>query len=67
MNHKQSTMWQRGQMVLESKEMCDVRHELIRIFNDLSLPMQKHLLAIAEIIAATREVILSESEERRKP
>ena len=45
---------------MDSEEMYEQRHELIKIFNDLSLPLQKQLLAAARIIAATRELVLSE-------
>ena len=45
---------------MDSEEMHEQRHELIKIYNDLTLPLQKQLLVAARIIATTRELVLSE-------
>lgn len=49
---------------MDSKEMCEQRHELIRIFNGLSLPLQRQLLTVARIIDATRDIVLSEGKKK---
>ena len=50
---------------MDAKEAYEQRLELIEIFNELSTPLKKQLLAFARMVDATREIVLSEREKKR--
>ena len=50
---------------MDAKEAYEQRLELIEIFNELSIPLKKQLLAFARMVDATREIVLSEGKKNR--